>query len=354
MSRIFARSPYYVSQSGTAGQSTSVQLRIWNGTGSAPTDPNYTLSKNIPSSVVTSCDYNISPYIQEFITHTTFANVYNTTNTSTPTNEWCNVQVKKYLDGVLQSTTTYFAYDGYSYYANEYNYDNGAYLLAQGTYYYHYDENVNYTTGLLTLPLNRAGSITFEATNGWSVVYTNLVSAATYTIALSATKIQDIFRVYPNYYADGNKVEIKNGGGTVQATYYFRPQDECKYTPIVLDFINLYGGWQREFLFKASRTNIEAQESKYNFMQPVIYDADLGSMKVFNKNGNESISANTGWVAESWNDTLKQIILSERIMINGLPATIRTQSIELNKHINDKLINYKLDFAFANSIINKV
>jgi hypothetical protein len=47
-------------------------------------------------------------------------------------------------------------------------------------------------------------------------------------------------------------------------------------------------------------------------------------------------------------------MLSERILINNYPATLKTQSTELFKNINQKTINYQLEFEFAYNVINNV
>ena len=47
-------------------------------------------------------------------------------------------------------------------------------------------------------------------------------------------------------------------------------------------------------------------------------------------------------------------MLSERILVNELPAKLNTKSIDLQKQLNTRLINYQLDFDFAYDIINTV
>ena len=84
------------------------------------------------------------------------------------------------------------------------------------------------------------------------------------------------------------------------------------------------------------------------------YNTLEGQRKVFNANGKKSIKVNTGWVTEAWNEILKQIMLSERILIDNKPAKINTKSTELFKHINTKQINYSLEFEFAYDVINSV
>jgi len=57
---------------------------------------------------------------------------------------------------------------------------------------------------------------------------------------------------------------------------------------------------------------------------------------------------------ESYNDLLEQLMTSERILLNSLPVKINTKSTELFKNINQKMINYSLEFDFAFNAINNV
>ena len=84
------------------------------------------------------------------------------------------------------------------------------------------------------------------------------------------------------------------------------------------------------------------------------YNVLEGQRKMFNTNGKKSIKVNTDWVAEEYNDLLKQIMLSEKILINNYPAKLNTKSTELFQSINTKMINYQLEFEFAYDVINSV
>ena len=70
--------------------------------------------------------------------------------------------------------------------------------------------------------------------------------------------------------------------------------------------------------------------------------------------GKKSIKVNTDWVDESYNELLRQIMLSEKIIINNYPAKLNSKSTELFKSINTKMINYTLEFEFAFDVINSV
>jgi len=47
-------------------------------------------------------------------------------------------------------------------------------------------------------------------------------------------------------------------------------------------------------------------------------------------------------------------MLSEIIRINGLPANLKTKSVEKFKNINTKTINYSMEFDMAYDVINSI
>lgn len=352
MSNIFVRSPFIVEIDEVGQTASKVELFIWN-TGSQPAEPQYVLTKNIPASNNTQTTYNISPMIREYINFALRQNPYNTTG-STINAQKANVVIKTYKFDVtytLLDTLTYMAFDGYGYYNDGYNYDAGDYHLDEGTYYYYLAESSNPSANTN----ERGGFIRLLANSGDKRRWTDLVTGLQSTATLTAGWI-DLPRLNPSYYTNGNLLEILDAGNNVLASWIFRPIEECKYETVVCDFVNRYGSWQREWFFKASQSTLNIESIDYNLMQQDLVDYDVleGQRKSFNTNGKEQIKVNTGWVDESWNNTLKQMMLSERILINDLPAKLNTKSQELLKHINKNLINYTLDFEFTYNIINSV
>jgi len=352
---IQARSPLIIEINESGQTGSKVELFLWN-TGSIPASPQYTLSKLIPASNNLQNTYNIAPYIREYISHQSFNSNYNIGNDFTPTNEYCNVAIRTYkLVGlstyVFLDSKEYYGCDGYGYYQDLMNPNNGRFFLDEGKYFYHYDGVDPSTTGS-----RRAGIITMSLDDGDYIKYTEIGTGNVAINNISADGIYDIYRVYPAAYANGNKVEVFDNSDTLLRTYMFLPNDECRYEPVVVDFINRYGGWQREFLFKASNTSIGIDSVDYNLLQSNLlnYSALEGQRGVFNVNGREVIKTNTGFVTEAFNSSLKQIMLSERILVNNRPAKLNTKSTELQKNINNKMINYQMEFEFANDIINSV
>lgn len=351
--RIFTRSPYWVSINGSANDMCRVELYIWNGLvgSTAPVTPTRVLEKPIPVSEVTTCVFNVSPFLREYISFDYEPLNYNT-NAYIDNSEFCNVVVKKYLNGVLSSSTTYVCLDGYLEYKEGYNDSLTDFFLDEGTYYYYYD-----STALISDLNKRPGTINLNNGTGWILKYTDLVNAATHTSTpITDNNLLSFPRVYSAFWAHGNKLEIINGSSVVQATYYFKPMQEGKFPVQYLDFINRYGVWQKVFLFKASKTSISSNSGTdyIKNSESVNYITSKAQKGDMNVNASKSIKCNTGWVNEDFSELMQQLLLSERVLLNAEPVRLKTKSIDKHTHLIDKLINYTIDFEYAFDVINNL
>lgn len=63
---------------------------------------------------------------------------------------------------------------------------------------------------------------------------------------------------------------------------------------------------------------------------------------------------NTGWIEEIHNETIQELMLSETILLDNKPVTIKTKSNQLKTDLNDKNINYAIDFDYAYNLLNYV
>jgi hypothetical protein len=88
----------------------------------------------------------------------------------------------------------------------------------------------------------------------------------------------------------------------------------------------------------------------------VNYDYRRGQTKPFNINGNGSIKVNSGWVTEDYFEWIQDMMLSDTILYESsqIPVTIKTTSMQKKTELNDKNINYTLEFEFANKLINNI
>ena len=356
INRIFARSPFIIEVNELGQSGSKIELFFYRFGQTAPTLPTYTLSKLIPASNNLQNLYNISPYCKEYLTHPSVPNNYNTNNSYTNINEYVLCDVKRYkkvgVNYILLNTTTYYAYDGFGYYDENFNPQHSDIHLEQGNYYFWSSVNNNPSVN----PLEVAGTITAYLTAGSTVKYKDLQTGAVNVNNILTTRHYNLFRVFPTSYLHGNKVQIYNPTLVLLWEGNFYPQEECLYTPVTIDFVNKYGFFQREYFFKASFENLNAQTTEYNFMQPVMpnYSDLLNQRQTFNTNGLIGYKINTGWVDEVYNETMQQILLSERILLDNKPVKLKTQSLNKEKNINNKKINYSLEIESSTDLINNV
>lgn len=356
--KIFTRSPYIVSINETLQTEAKIEIFISNTIGTIPASPQYTLTKPIPSSNLTEITFDISPYFREFINHsipqTLSANI-----DSLNTNEYAYGLVITYANtgsGLVEVEQFYIiATNGYTSFEDGANHDNaiaGIYAK-EGTYYY----NPN------SLTAERIGQIGLFKVFGTSPVtsaeYVDLVDGTVTTVDTSTNSLNPAqFRLIPkvlsaNYYV-GNTLTLKNGS-TVLRTFTFKPIVECKYTPVKIDYIDKFGMWNFLWFFKASNENISTTSKQYNLKQTSWnYDAIYGVSKIFNKTGRKTFTLNTGWMEEDSNFQIEELMLSERVLMDGKPAILKTDKTELFKHLNNKQFSYQMEFELAYDLIQNV
>jgi len=73
-----------------------------------------------------------------------------------------------------------------------------------------------------------------------------------------------------------------------------------------------------------------------------------------NTTGKKTIKLNTGFVTQDYSELITDLLLSETILLDNVPVTVKTKSVELKTHIKDKMINYEIEFEYAFDIINNM
>ena len=327
MKKIFIRSPYFIEVNEALQFGSKVEFRFYNKGTTIPTDATYTLTKSIASATQLNNAYNLSNYAAEFI------RPINPVNIAVPTEEnvntWCYVQVKRYTELTLGTytlldTETFVCLNGFTQYSDGYNY--------------------NTTDAFLPL-LNT--SIQKQVLN-YSTSYINVFfEAGTYTTSYGSLVVSD---------ATLYKLPITSSEETVEAiTINAEQLCEPKYTPIVCNFINRFGGWEYLTFFKANTQSIEVSSSDYNLLPSSInYNVLQGQKGVFNKQGKRKIKCNTGWVNENYSQLIEDLMLSEIVLLDNKPALVKSQSMDIKTSLKDKNINYEIDFEFNYGLINNV
>jgi len=352
MNVISARSPFeiIINESGQTG--SKVELFIWNKGTTEPTIPTYIMSENIASVTQTETNYNISPYVLEYINH--IVPVNNSVPVVEDNSNWCFVRVKRYknVSGTftLLNNVLYVGVNAYTSVIQNLNFDisNGeAYaLLGNSNIKIQYYQFIPYYNFLC----DRQTSSSFYA------AYYDKSNTLLFTSNFLGTGSSEIFN-YKIPLAITNSVKCVIGNSVEGTLYEIQTEklDECKYTPVVVSYVNKLGGWQRLTFFKAQINSIAIKGSEYNLMQPnITYDYRLGQKRSFNLNGKQTIKLNTGWVYENYNELIQELMLSQRVLVDAIPAIVKTQSLTYKTDLKDKNINFEMDFEYSNNLLNDI
>lgn len=370
------RSPYIISiDNGNTQIATKLEIKIWR-IGNAE---NTAITKYIqktkfgPDQYINH--YNISPFVYDLID--TFKN--NVLSFA------YNVKVTKYSDtgeGFEDiGNESLVSVNGYNDYENpNYNYtDSIAILNTNGTTYNATGYDVNYYYDTNTIPEIDL-IIDFTSTT------------SDYRIKYSTTAFVDdhyeTYNSFVNYdnddsiFQDRQPMVVAPNDGVIVSTVFSIEEIipefpratiysckliancEQKYNPFALEYVNRLGGKQTMTLFKNSTQTINTKATDYNTNNFTnnypTYNRYLGQKRIFNKNGNKTIKCNTGWLNENDNINIQDIYLSEMLYLTSADGTIdaavilKNSSQQIKTHLNEKVINYELEFEIASSLINNV
>ena len=133
--------------------------------------------------------------------------------------------------------------------------------------------------------------------------------------------------------------------------------EECRYTPLDVYFINKEGAQQTITFFKkrTDSLSVSSEDFESDRGQP---STGAHQFVKYNTNGKDSFKINTGFVQESFNETMRQLYFSNRIWCfeNGLmtPINLKSTSLEMKTRQNDRLINYEAEFNYAFNALNDI
>lgn len=360
MNLIFVRSPYIISVNETGQTGAKVKLYIWNNDMSEPTEPTYTLSKDIPSTTQTELNFNISNYAREFID-----NIIPVSERTAIDQEnykmLTNVKVERYktVSGVdtLLDTTNYIASNGFTKYEDGLNASLNSDIISltdkSKKIYYNRDKPIPYIDVIFNNLVGTNGLlIEWCQLNGTVITDNTFNTTGLFEYTIPIAKSDTIFE-------DGNLLKIIDNTNELDPividTFTIISICEPKYTPVVCSYINRRGGWQFLTFFKAQTNTINTKGSTYRMMpSEVNYNVAQAQTKSFNINGQQSIKLNTGWVDENYSDLITDLLLSETILLDDKPVELKTSSSDLKTSLKDRMINYEIEFDYAFNLINDV
>tara|TARA_R110002153_G_scaffold126922_1_gene274413 strand:+ start:1308 stop:2288 length:981 start_codon:yes stop_codon:yes gene_type:complete len=318
-----------------------VDLYIWDGLETEqPTIPQYTIAK----SRITGNDnitLEIGELVRDYI-NISFNNDYNS--------------ISRYVRAVVNSfddadepfqtnpiTSTYIALDGYGYFEEGANPElsRNALISADNIY----------------LPENTAGNFPIFAEGVGKVI----IDSNTTQITDSGNTNQKV--QYITIPANSSTILVYDtDDSTLRKTITVTNICEPKFTPYKITFVNKFGVFENMFAFKKSSevSNVTDELFKRNIVTNASsnYNTYDNQKSRINVNAQTSLTLNTGFIKEDMNQTIEELFYSENVYIRYEDKTLAviptSKSLQYKTVLNDKLINYTVQFDFAFDRINNV
>ena len=266
------------------------------------------------------------------------------------------------------TSNTYLAQEGYNKFKEGVNYTTEPTAMISSNYIqYHLGSTV-------TIPVNVERVTSIKWRSGTGVRETdsftdngNQNQKIQYAQFTSTTLLDNVLVTY-------------DSGST--STITLAPTEECKYPVNKITFVNRWGAMQDLFFFKKSVDSLESRSESFNRSifearavqldppeepeQPCqesltfnTYSTTAHAKKTFNANATESVLLNTGFVNELMNPYFEELMVSENIWLtdssdNIYPVNLKESSFTKKTGLNDRLINYTMNFEKAFGLVNNI
>lgn len=386
--KINVRSPYYVKASNASLASATLSLYIYTGT--FTTDKGaakYTITKNEISSnnyVV----FEIAELVRDYL-DIDFDGEYDSQTV------WVEADIEMFdaINGGGSSlgttSTDYIAFDGYGYFEDAINPElSRTYLQSNYKIFRPSDQNVRVpvftedtdsVSFLYKGEVKRVQSISSSTNTNGQIDYIT-VSGADNTDNYKERVLADGGVLEDNSLLDAfldsvdiglvDELYINSDSGTEAVKISTEPCS--KYEPYKVTFINKFGALQDMYfsLKSTSSLNTKGETYKSNVVDfgTLTYDTYKPQVSQYNKMGKESISLNTNYLSEEYNEVIKQLMMSEQVWLtrldnpapdsNNLETVLavipKTQRVTYKTSLNDRLVQYTVDFDYAFDKINTV
>ena len=392
------RSPILITWNGTGSSASDIyyfKLEIYAWTGDKdvrPASPTYTIDRT-SGFVDAFPTADIAPILEnEFNQRVSKLDTSDLVTMSPDALLWVEVDYDiEYFDdpNVVNdtgTTTRFLVTDGYSKFTDGSNKDLGQAILIedQDKYFYEFDTynmpiylgdvGSSYQTDVVKIKLVGSDATTEE------IVVTNQTGEdAEDRVLLFPAGIPNLSNYLFNEGLTGLteprlldwwEIQILKGGDILVDSRRFYNQCEPKYTPIQLQYINRYGMWDTMTFFKRSDTDLDVSKESYRSVigsasaSGYTWGTQARGIRSYNEEMSKKITMNTGFIEEVSNENIEQLLMSPYVVMTINRTTTRvqdtytiaqdfravnvlTESLRLQKHINEKTINYTIQVEFA-------
>lgn len=371
------RSPYYISNNDEDLHYAILDLYIWTGQLSdKPYAAQYTLRKGVSNFTVT---FEISELIRDYL-DVTFGNDY----ISQCVHVNYIVGYYNILNNLIFPKTdeTLYAFDSYSYFEeSDFDVEDNSVMISNRKIFALEDNLVRIPINVKEIPtvsffkdgkklstqsyfesVRTDEQIKYVTVNGIDN-YDNykgrvLESGGTFEDSKCLKAFLDEFEI-----GEVDKIIVSNELGKIE-TIDVEVLSECKYEPKKITFVNKFGALQDMYFFKkfVEKMNIKKESYKSNIIDVNSYNRSNHVNRDFNVVGKESVTLSSGFLSEEYNEVFKQLMLSEKVWITELtdtdelvlPINVKTSNITYKTSVNDKLVEYTIEFDRSYDVINNI
>ena len=369
--KININSPVYLKVENTNLASCKLTIAIYSGAFNASPTTTYELIKN----EVANNNYvifEIGELIKDYIAYS-----FSGTFGSNGVNVWVQTTATPIrsnpADGALDAITTIMlAFDGVGYFEEGFDitqttnsattqnltrHKGSLKTLMSNTTIFREFQEVLYIPVLANLSVNSgsdtlSGATTVNFKNGSSTV-------STVTVPTGVSNSNNAIAYATSTTATLTSVDIVTGGSTETITIEEQPCN--RFTNLPLVFVNKSGALQKVnfFLKSLESVNVEKEEFKTNTLTTgATYSINAHQYKNRNINSRETIVLNTGYVNDSYNQVIEEILFTKRCWLfknnQYLPVIPQDKSVQFKTSLNDRLANYTMTCNFAFDKINTI
>ena len=342
MANIALRNPQYKNIQVPSSGVLSSQCQILISTNSAQPTLRYTLVKNVVPNQ--SVSFDISELSRDFL-EITYASNNSSADTISIKTQLKNFSALNAGGSQVGSTveSNDIGFEAYGLYIEGSNPEvpfgrtKPTFLLASET-----QRTAETDTFTVYFPENVAGVVPTMLANGTTSTSSFSATATTFNDAAKGVLL-NIKRIGCTKYGTGQQVVFINKYGVQQDLWFF-----LKKTNTI------------------SRTNenYKANTLIYEANEPATYEFSNAPVKIFNTQGKKSITLNSGYYPETAVPYFEQLLLSEFVWMrlkrietgtfSTIPFIVKSSSIIEKTSVNDRLIEYTIDFELAADYINNI
>lgn len=347
------RSPYHIFTEDTDKKFVQLGLFVYKGEQilDRPSEASYVLSSILYDG---KGSLEISELVRDFITNS-FDGTYNTEGV------WVDYSYG-FLDDlgevlVPNDYESFYSLEGYTYFEEGINSLTEQSLLSDIRKFQIPEGN------LINIPIyiDNTSSVTFKDSTG------DIVSEYDITLLVGSNSDDKVTYISEEIESISDISSVVISGISGIDTYVIERIEECRYDPIKLTYINRYGVLEDVWFYKKSSLELKVKREDYkkNLLDIVNdgYSTTSHQNRVLNINGDESLSMNTGYLPESYNEVFRQIMFSNQVWVTnkGLggtnivrPVNIETSSFKYKTILEDSLINYEIKVKYSFNTINNI